>query len=117
MRPKTSQVLFALKENQTYNAKMIPILSRDHVFYTAFAQKTLRSLLPAGMNAGEAYRRAHRTKIAASHLFDHGLIPHSRVGRAVNKQSAIERNTLYPPSEIVTQIFRRRTATCIACPA
>ncbi|HBK3299548.1 TPA: penicillin-binding protein 2 [Citrobacter koseri] len=32
----TSQV-FSLKENQTYNAKMIPIRLRDHVFYTAFA--------------------------------------------------------------------------------
>lgn len=42
----TSQV-FSLKENQTYNAKMIPIRLRDHVFYTAFAPyKTLRSLLP-----------------------------------------------------------------------
>lgn len=42
----TSQV-FSLKENQTYNAKMIPIRLRDHVFYTAFAPyKNLRSLLP-----------------------------------------------------------------------
>lgn len=32
----TSQV-FSLKENQTYNAKMIPVRLRDHVFYTAFA--------------------------------------------------------------------------------
>ena len=32
----TSQV-FSLKENQTYNAKMIPERLRDHVFYTAFA--------------------------------------------------------------------------------
>lgn len=32
----TSQV-FSLKENQTYNAKMIPTRLRDHVFYTAFA--------------------------------------------------------------------------------
>ncbi|QKJ88674.1 Peptidoglycan D,D-transpeptidase MrdA [Paramixta manurensis] len=32
----TSQV-FSLKQNQTYNAKMIPIRLRDHVFYTAFA--------------------------------------------------------------------------------
>ncbi|QGY30541.1 penicillin-binding protein 2 [Pantoea cypripedii] len=32
----TSQV-FSLKQNQTYNAKMIPIRLRDHIFYTAFA--------------------------------------------------------------------------------
>lgn len=32
----TSQV-FSLKENQTYNAKMIPVRLRDHTFYTAFA--------------------------------------------------------------------------------
>lgn len=32
----TSQV-FSLKQNQTYNAKMIPVRLRDHVFYTAFA--------------------------------------------------------------------------------
>ena len=32
----TSQV-FSLKENQTYNAKMIPTRLRDHIFYTAFA--------------------------------------------------------------------------------
>ncbi|HIC1894729.1 penicillin-binding protein 2 [Citrobacter freundii] len=32
----TSQI-FSLKENQTYNAKMIPVRLRDHVFYTAFA--------------------------------------------------------------------------------
>ncbi|KYF04719.1 hypothetical protein AF388_24105, partial [Salmonella enterica subsp. enterica serovar Typhimurium] len=28
---------FSLKENQTYNANMIPIRLRDHVVYTAFA--------------------------------------------------------------------------------
>ena len=32
----TSQV-FSLKQNQTYNAKMIPVRLRDHIFYTAFA--------------------------------------------------------------------------------
>jgi len=32
----TSQV-FGLKQNQIYNAKMIPIRLRDHIFYTAFA--------------------------------------------------------------------------------
>lgn len=32
----TSQV-FSLKENQVYNAKMIPMRLRDHIFYTAFA--------------------------------------------------------------------------------
>ncbi|WP_312394064.1 penicillin-binding protein 2 [Mixta calida] len=32
----TSQV-FSLKQNQTYNAKLIPVRLRDHVFYTAFA--------------------------------------------------------------------------------
>ncbi|MBS0910294.1 penicillin-binding protein 2 [Tatumella sp. JGM118] len=32
----TSQV-FSLKQNQIYNAKMIPIRLRDHIFYTAFA--------------------------------------------------------------------------------
>ncbi|CAI2462294.1 penicillin-binding protein 2 [Serratia entomophila] len=32
----TSQV-FSLKENQTYNAKMIPVRLRDHIFYTLFA--------------------------------------------------------------------------------
>jgi len=32
----TSQV-FSLKQNQTYNAKTIPIRLRDHIFYTAFA--------------------------------------------------------------------------------
>ncbi|WP_411899569.1 penicillin-binding transpeptidase domain-containing protein, partial [Salmonella enterica] len=31
----TSQV-FSLKEHQTYNAKMIPIRLRDHVFYSDF---------------------------------------------------------------------------------
>lgn len=32
----TSQV-FSLKQNQTYNAKMIPVRLRDHIFYTLFA--------------------------------------------------------------------------------
>ncbi|MDU7868187.1 MAG: penicillin-binding transpeptidase domain-containing protein, partial [Pantoea sp.] len=32
----TSQV-FGLRQNQTYNAKMIPVRLRDHIFYTAFA--------------------------------------------------------------------------------
>lgn len=32
----TSQV-FSLRENQVYNAKMIPVRLRDHIFYTAFA--------------------------------------------------------------------------------
>ncbi|VEI19366.1 Peptidoglycan synthase FtsI precursor [Serratia plymuthica] len=32
----TSQV-FSLRENQTYNAKMIPVRLRDHIFYTLFA--------------------------------------------------------------------------------
>ncbi|EPW9168057.1 serine-type D-Ala-D-Ala carboxypeptidase MrdA, partial [Salmonella enterica subsp. enterica serovar Schwarzengrund] len=32
-----TSLVFSLKENQTYNAKMIPIRLRDHVFYTAFA--------------------------------------------------------------------------------
>ncbi len=32
----TSQV-FGLRQNQVYNAKMIPIRLRDHIFYTAFA--------------------------------------------------------------------------------
>lgn len=32
----TSQV-FSLKENQTYNAKMVPVRLRDHIFYTLFA--------------------------------------------------------------------------------
>ena len=32
----TSQV-FSLKQNQVYNAKMIPVRLRDHTFYTAFA--------------------------------------------------------------------------------
>ncbi|MSE19232.1 penicillin-binding protein 2, partial [Pantoea agglomerans] len=32
----TSQV-FSLRQNQTYNAKMIPVRLRDHIFYTAFA--------------------------------------------------------------------------------
>ncbi|NIF21280.1 penicillin-binding protein 2 [Candidatus Pantoea multigeneris] len=32
----TSQV-FSLRQNQVYNAKMIPIRLRDHIFYTAFA--------------------------------------------------------------------------------
>ncbi|UCQ26338.1 penicillin-binding protein 2 [Edwardsiella tarda] len=32
----TSQV-FGLKQNQVYNAKMIPVRLRDHIFYTVFA--------------------------------------------------------------------------------
>lgn len=32
----TSQV-FSLRQNQVYNAKMIPVRLRDHIFYTAFA--------------------------------------------------------------------------------
>uniref|UniRef100_UPI00255009DE penicillin-binding transpeptidase domain-containing protein n=1 Tax=Klebsiella quasipneumoniae TaxID=1463165 RepID=UPI00255009DE len=32
----TSQV-FRLKQNQTDNAKMIPVRLRDHIFYTLFA--------------------------------------------------------------------------------
>lgn len=32
----TSQV-FSLRKDQTYNAKMIPVRLRDHIFYTAFA--------------------------------------------------------------------------------
>lgn len=32
----TSQV-FGLKQDQVYNAKMIPVKLRDHIFYTAFA--------------------------------------------------------------------------------
>ena len=43
----TSQV-FSLKENQTYNAKMIPVRLRDHIFYTLFApyqHPTARAIL------------------------------------------------------------------------
>jgi penicillin-binding protein 2 len=29
--------VFGLRQNQVYNAKMIPIRLRDHIFYTAFA--------------------------------------------------------------------------------
>ncbi|MDP1265467.1 penicillin-binding transpeptidase domain-containing protein, partial [Klebsiella pneumoniae] len=29
--------VFSLKQNQTYNAKMITVRLRDHIFYTLFA--------------------------------------------------------------------------------
>lgn len=51
----TSQV-FSLKQNQTYNAKMIPVRLRDHIFYTLFAPyKT-----PGGDGADPGKRRRRR---------------------------------------------------------
>ncbi|WP_262264655.1 penicillin-binding protein 2 [Pantoea dispersa] len=52
----TSQV-FSLKQNQTYNAKMIPVRLRDHIFYTAFApfnnpQVAVALILENGGNEG-----------------------------------------------------------------
>ncbi len=67
----TSQV-FSLKQNQTYNAKMIPVRLRDHIFYTLFAPyqhpKVAMALIPGERRRGWGGGRTDGARHSGPHL-------------------------------------------------
>ena len=81
----TSQV-FSLKENQTYNAKMIPIRLRDHVFYTAFApynnpKVAIALILENGGSDGVTAAPVMRQ------ILDHLFVSQNAVAQPVHRQA------------------------------
>ncbi|EGJ6728077.1 TPA: penicillin-binding protein 2 [Salmonella enterica subsp. enterica serovar Wedding] len=67
----TSQV-FSLKADETYNAKMIPVRLRDHVFYTAFApyqHPTVAIALIMENGGGEGVSAGPTTRAILDHIF------------------------------------------------
>ncbi|QPT11320.1 penicillin-binding protein 2 [Serratia rubidaea] len=73
----TSQV-FGLKENQTYNAKMIPVRLRDHIFYTLFApyqhpKVAMALILENG--GGDGVVAGPTARAILDHIFDPGNAP------------------------------------------
>ncbi|NDO82475.1 penicillin-binding protein 2 [Citrobacter sp. NCU1] len=81
----TSQV-FSLKENQTYNAKMIPIRLRDHVFYTAFApynnpKVAVALILENGGSDGVTAAPVMRQ------ILDHLFVSQNAVAQPVHRQA------------------------------
>ena len=73
----TSQV-FSLKENQTYNAKMIPVRLRDHIFYTLFApyqhpKVAMALILENG--GGEGVVAGPTARAILDHIFDPANAP------------------------------------------
>lgn len=70
----TSQV-FSLRQNQVYNAKMIPVRLRDHIFYTAFApfddpKVAVTLILENGGSDGVVAAPVMRK------ILDHIMLPH-----------------------------------------
>lgn len=68
----TSQV-FSLKENQTYNAKMIPVRLRDHIFIPCLRRISIRkwrwrsfSKMAAAMALSPARRRVRFSTISST---------------------------------------------------
>ncbi|WP_165283113.1 penicillin-binding protein 2 [Serratia sp. 1D1416] len=73
----TSQV-FSLKENQTYNAKMIPVRLRDHIFYTLFApydQPRVAMALILENGGGEGVVAGPTARAILDHIFDPANAP------------------------------------------
>lgn len=73
----TSQV-FSLKENQTYNAKMIPVRLRDHIFYTLFApyqhpKVAMALILENG--GGDGVVAGSTARAILDHIFDPANAP------------------------------------------
>lgn len=73
----TSQV-FSLKENQTYNAKMIPVRLRDHIFYTLFApyqhpKVAMALILENG--GGDGVVAGPTARAILDHIFDPANVP------------------------------------------
>ncbi len=107
----TSQV-FSLKQNQTYNAKMIPVRLRDHIFYTLFAPyqhpKVAMALIPrtaAGTGWWPDRRRAPSSTIFLSRSRRRRRPPTCRSGRArtpskrqdLFRRRIVHRNWLFVP--------------------
>lgn len=73
----TSQV-FSLKQNQTYNAKMIPVRLRDHIFYTLFAPyKTPRVAMALILEngGGDGVVAGPTARAILDHIFDPANAP------------------------------------------
>lgn len=73
----TSQV-FSLKQNQTYNAKMIPVRLRDHIFYTLFApyknpRVAMALILENG--GGDGVVAGPTARAILDHIFDPANVP------------------------------------------
>lgn len=84
----TSQV-FSLKENQTYNAKMIPVRLRDHIFYTLFApyknpRVAMALILENG--GGDGVVAGPTARAILDHIFDPANAPAPGENDATQKQ-------------------------------
>ncbi|QIP94407.1 Cell division protein FtsI [Serratia fonticola] len=84
----TSQV-FSLKENQTYNAKMIPVRLRDHIFYTLFApyknpRVAMALILENG--GGNGVVAGPTARAILDHIFDPANAPAAGENDATQKQ-------------------------------
>ncbi len=84
----TSQV-FGLKENQTYNAKMIPVRLRDHIFYTLFApyknpRVAMALILENG--GGDGVVAGPTARAILDHIFDPANAPQAADDRQVKPE-------------------------------
>ncbi|AGO55154.1 penicillin-binding protein 2 [Serratia plymuthica 4Rx13] len=84
----TSQV-FSLKENQTYNAKMIPVRLRDHIFYTLFApyknpRVAMALILENG--GGDGVVAGPTARAILDHIFDPANAPKPDDGQKVKPE-------------------------------
>ncbi|CAI1496435.1 penicillin-binding protein 2 [Serratia quinivorans] len=84
----TSQV-FGLKENQTYNAKMIPVRLRDHIFYTLFApyknpRVAMALILENG--GGDGVVAGPTARAILDHIFDPANAPQPEQGQEVKPE-------------------------------
>lgn len=84
----TSQV-FGLKENQTYNAKMIPVRLRDHIFYTLFApyknpRVAMALILENG--GGDGVVAGPTARAILDHIFDPANAPQPEVNQKVKPE-------------------------------
>ncbi|CAI1596159.1 Peptidoglycan synthase FtsI precursor [Serratia quinivorans] len=84
----TSQV-FGLKENQTYNAKMIPVRLRDHIFYTLFApyknpRVAMALILENG--GGDGVVAGPTARAILDHIFDPANAPQPDKGQEVKPE-------------------------------
>ena len=84
----TSQV-FSLRENQTYNAKMIPVRLRDHIFYTLFApyknpRVAMALILENG--GGDGVVAGPTARAILDHIFDPANAPQPDQGQEVKPE-------------------------------
>ncbi len=105
---RTSQV-FSLKQNQTYNAKMIPVRLRDHIFYTLFALSASEG--GDGADSGERRRGWVVAGPTARAISDHIL---SR-SRHLRRQPMC-RSVIAPMPSKRQDLFRRRIVHVVICP-